>query len=418
MTLAEELKGRGLIEHESAPAERVLAEPRTVYLGVDPSADSMQAGNLVVLLFMKRLAEAGHKIMLLVGGGTSMIGDPRESGERPLADREEIARNAKAIRAQMERIIGVDVKLVNNADWLLKIKLVDFLRDIGKYFTVNELVKRDIIRRRLETPDESISYTEFAYSLLQGYDYLMLNQEHGVDLQIGGSDQWTNILSGVELIRRKLGKEAYALTVPLVTDAAGKKFGKSEGNAVWLDAKKTSPFQFYQFWLRLPDEGVERYLKMYTFMSLEQIVELMARHEVDPAAREAQETLASQVTELVHGSAAAAQAAAATDALFGETPFHELTGSALEVALAEAPLVELAKSDLASGVSLAEALVSGGLASSKSDARRLIEGKGVTLGGLPITDSDQKIYPGDLSTGHALIRKGRQSVLILVLKQS
>jgi len=356
--------------------------------------------------------------MLLVGGGTSMIGDPRESGERPLADREEIARNAKAIRAQMERIIGVDVKLVNNADWLLKIKLVDFLRDIGKYFTVNELVKRDIIRRRLETPDESISYTEFAYSLLQGYDYLMLNQEHGVDLQIGGSDQWTNILSGVELIRRKLGKEAYALTVPLVTDAAGKKFGKSEGNAVWLDAKKTSPFQFYQFWLRLPDEGVERYLKMYTFMSLEQIVELMARHEVDPAAREAQETLASQVTELVHGSAAAAQAAAATDALFGETPFHELTGSALEVALAEAPLVELAKSDLASGVSLAEALVSGGLASSKSDARRLIEGKGVTLGGLPITDSDQKIYPGDLSTGHALIRKGRQSVLILVLKQS
>ena len=206
--------------------------------------------------------------------------------------------------------------------------------------------------------------------------------------------------------------------MPLVTDAAGKKFGKSEGNAVWLDAKKTSPFQFYQFWLRLPDEGVERYLKMYTFMSLEQIVELMARHEVDPAAREAQETLASQVTELVHGSAAAAQAAAATDALFGETPFHELTGSALEVALAEAPLVELAKSDLASGVSLAEALVSGGLASSKSDARRLIEGKGVTLGGLPITDSDQKIYPGDLSTGHALIRKGRQSVLILVLKQS
>ena len=197
MTLAEELKARGLIEHESAPAERVLAQPRTVYLGVDPSADSMQAGNLVVLLFMKRLAEAGHKIMLLVGGGTSMIGDPRESGERPLADREEIARNAKAIRAQMERIIGVDVKLVNNADWLLKIKLVDFLRDIGKYFTVNELVKRDIIRRRLETPDESISYTEFAYSLLQGYDYLMLNQEHGVDLQIGGSDQWTNILSGV-----------------------------------------------------------------------------------------------------------------------------------------------------------------------------------------------------------------------------
>ncbi len=416
MNLAEELKARGLIEHESAPAERVLGERRTVYLGVDPSADSMQAGNLVVLLLMKRLANAGHKLVLLVGGGTSMIGDPRESGERPLAEPEEIARNAKGIRAQMERIIGSDVELVNNADWLLKIKLIDFLREIGKHFTVNELVKRDIIRRRLETPDESISYTEFAYSLLQGYDYLMLNQEHGVDLQIGGSDQWTNILSGVELIRRKLGSEAYALTVPLVTDASGKKFGKSEGNAVWLDAKKTSPFQFYQFWLRLPDEGIEQYLKMYTFLSLEQIAEVMERHDADRAAREAQETLASQVTELVHGPAAAAEAIAATDALFGETPFDELSNEAREVALAEAPSVKLAKSDLASGVSLAEALVSGGLASSKSDARRLIEGKGISLSGLPITDPDQKVYPGDLASGHALVRRGKQGVLILVLK--
>lgn len=416
MTLAEELKARGLIEHESAPAEKILGEARTVYLGVDPSADSMQAGNLVVLLLMKRLAAAGHKIVLLVGGGTSMIGDPRESGERPLSEPEVVEKNAKAIRAQMERIIGTDIELVNNADWLLEIKLVDFLRDIGKHFTVNELVKRDIIRRRLETPDESISYTEFAYSLLQGYDYLKLFEEKGVNLQIGGSDQWTNILSGVELIRRKLGKEAYALTVPLVTDASGKKFGKSEGNAVWLDAKKTTPFAFYQFWLRLPDHGLENYLKMYTFLSLGEIEALMARHQAAPGEREAQETLASQVTELVHGPAAAAQAAAATDALYGDTPFEKLSQEAREVALAEAPSLSLTNGQLTEGFSLTEALVTGDLASSKSDARRLIEGRGITLGGLTITDPDQKLYPGDLSGGHALIRKGRQGVLVLVLK--
>ena len=413
MTLAEELKARGLIEHESAPVEKILGEPRTVYLGVDPSADSMQAGNLVVLLCMKRLADAGHKIVLLVGGGTSMIGDPRESGERELADPEVVARNAKAIRAQMEQIIGTDIELVNNADWLLKIKLVDFLRDIGKHFTVNELVKRDIIRRRLENPDESISYTEFAYSLLQGYDYLTLYQEKGVNLQIGGSDQWTNILSGVELIRRKLGKEAYALTVPLVTDASGKKFGKSEGNAVWLDPNKTSPFQFYQFWLRLPDEGLEKYLKMYTFMTLGEIEALMLRHQAAPQDREAQETLASQVTELVHGPGAAAGAAAATDALYGDTPFEELANEARQAALAEAPSAEISAQELESGYPLVDALVAGGLASSKSDARRLIEGKGITLSGLTITDPDQKVYAGDLSSGHALVRRGKQQVLVL-----
>ena len=276
MTLAEELKARGLADMTSAPLEEILGKKRTAYLGVDPSSDSMQAGNLVVVLLMKRLADQGHKIVLLVGGGTGMIGDPRESGERTLADRKTIDRNKKAIRAQMQRIIGAKVALVDNADWLLKVPLVDFLRDIGKHFTVNELVKRDIIRRRLETPDESISYTEFAYSLLQGYDYLVLNQKRGVDLQIGASDQWTNILSGVELIRRKLGKEAFALTCPLVTDANGKKFGKSEGNAVWLDGAKTSPFAFYQFWLNQPDEMVEKYLKMYSFKDLEEIERILS----------------------------------------------------------------------------------------------------------------------------------------------
>ena len=416
MTLSEDLKARGLVEHVSAPLEEIFAKPRTVYLGIDPSADSMQAGNLAVILLIKRLADAGHKFVLLVGGGTGMIGDPRESGERQLSEPAVVAKNAQAIKRQMERIIGKRIKVVNNADWLLKVKLIDFLRDIGKHFTVNELVKREIIKKRLETPDESISYTEFAYSLLQGYDYLILNQKQGVDLQIGGSDQWTNILSGVELIRRKEGRTAYAFTAPLITDSSGKKFGKSEGNAIWLDPKKTSPFRFYQFWVNLPDADIEKYLKIYTFLPLIEIAALMELHRRKPGEREAQKTLARLVTEIVHGPATTAQVTDASAALFGTTSFDKLSREAREVALAEAPSVTLTKTQAKDGFSLAEALVKGGLASSKSDARRLIAGKGITLGGMTIENPDQKVYAGDLSNGYALIRKGKQGVLILVLK--
>ena len=410
MTLAEELKARGLVEQSSADLEKILAQKRTVYLGVDPSADSMQAGNLVVILMMRRLAAAGHRIILLVGGGTGMIGDPRESGERSLPDPKVVERNKKALKAQMQKIIGTKVTLVDNADWLLKIKLVEFLRDIGKHFTVNELVKRDIIRRRLETPDESISYTEFAYSLLQGYDYLMLNKKEGADLQIGGNDQWTNLLSGVELIRRKEGKEAFVFTVPLVTDAAGKKFGKSEGNAIWLDAKKTSPFQFYQFWLNQPDEVVERYLKMYSFIPLEDIEARMQAHRENPGAREAQETLARVVTELVHGPAAAATAAAASSALFGGD-LASLPKEAHAVILAEAPTCRVSRDAV-----ILDVLVESGLASSKGDARRLIEGKGVSVNGRTVESVDQALASSDFVDGLGRLKKGKRDVVVLVLK--
>lgn len=415
MNLAEELKVRGLIDQTSADLEKILSEKRTVYLGVDPSSDSMQAGNLLVVLMMKRLANAGHKIMLLVGGGTGMIGDPRESGERVLADTKVVERNKRALRAQMQQIVGTKVMVVDNADWLLKVKLVEFLRDIGKHFTVNELVKRDIIRRRLETPDESISYTEFAYSLLQGYDYMVLNQKHGVNLQIGASDQWTNILSGVELIRRKLGKEAFALVTPLVTDASGKKFGKSEGNAVWLDPKKTSPYQFYQFWLNQPDEVVERYLKYYSFIPLPEIDQIMLRHKENPGAREAQETLARVVTELVHGPAAAATAAAASSALFGGD-LASLPKEAHVVILSEAPTLPIRRGDLSAGLTVLDALATSSLASSKSDARRLIEAKGISLNGISVDSIEQKLAEGDFTNGLALLKKGKRDVLVLVLK--
>lgn len=417
MTLADELKERGLIEHSSIAPEKILSQVRTVYLGIDPTADSLHVGHLVPVLLMKRLGDAGHKLVFLVGGGTGMIGDPKEKGERPMLDERTVASNTRALKSQLKDILGrTPFKMVDNADWLMKVKLVPFLRDVGKYFTVNDLMKRDIIKKRIETPDESISFTEFSYALLQGFDYFTLHEKYGCDLQIGASDQWTNILSGVDLIHKKLAKDVYAFTAPLVTDSTGKKFGKSEGNAVWLDAKKTTPFNFYQFWINLPDAGVEKYLKIYTFLSLSEMTMLMDLHKRNPGERQAQETLARLVTEIVHGPAATAQAAAATDALFGDTPFNELSREALAGALALAPSVRFSKKELEEGYPLAEALVAGGLASSKSDARRLMAGKGITLSGQTIENPDQKVYPGDLSQGHALVRKGKQGVLVLVLK--
>ena len=417
MTLTEELQARGLVEYSSAPIEEILSAPRTVYLGIDPTSDSIQIGNLAVVLLMKRLGNAGNKLVFLVGGATGQIGDPREKGERSLLDEKTVAANTRALKTQLKKILGaLSFKMVDNADWLSKVKLLPFLRDVGKHFTVNDLIKRDIIKKRLETPDESISYTEFTYALLQGFDYQTLNEKYGVDLQIGGSDQWTNILSGVDLVRKRLGKQVYAFSMPLVTDSLGKKFGKSEGNAIWLDAKKTSPFKFYQFWINLPDAGIEKYLKVYTFLPPAEIDALMELHRRSPNERQAQETLARLVTEIVHGPAAAAQAAAATDALFGTTPFNELSREALAVTLAEAPSVAFTKKELEDGSSLAETIVAGGLASSKSDARRLIEGKGIMLGDMIIDNPDQKLYVGDLLHGYGIVRKGKQGVLILVLK--
>lgn len=407
MTLAEELKARGLVEHASAPIETILEKKRTVYLGADPTADSLHVGHLVPLLIMKRLSQAGHNIILLVGGGTGMIGDPKEKGERSLLDAKTIARNKRALKAQLQRIIGARIKVVDNADWLLKVKLVDFLRDIGKHFTVNELIKRDIIKRRLDTPDESISYTEFAYSLLQGYDFLVLNQKKGVDVQVGGSDQWANILSGVELIRRKLGKEAFALTGPIVTDSTGKKFGKSEGNAIWLDPNKTSPFAFYQFWLNLPDEGLQKYFNIYTFMPVFEIDALMEMHSRNPGKREAQKMLARLVTEIVHGKAATDQSIAVSETLYGDRRLSELTPAEQQMVRMSAPSAQATP-----GTSVVDALIAVGLATSKSEARRLIEGNSISINSEKVTSPDAVLAAEDFAGGLALIKRGRQAGVI------
>jgi tyrosyl-tRNA synthetase len=405
MNFIQDLEARGLVAQSSADIEKVLGTKRTVYLGVDPSADSMHAGNLLVVLMMKRLAQAGHSIVLLVGGGTGMIGDPREVGERPLADVKTVARNKKALKSQIQGIVGSRVRVVDNADWLLKIKLVEFLRDIGKHFTINDLIKRDIIKRRLDDPNESISYTEFAYALLQGYDYLVLNQKYKVDLQIGATDQWTNILSGVDLIRKKLGKEAYAIVTPLVTEANGKKFGKSEGNAVWLDPKKTSPYEFYQFWYKQSDANVEQYLNFFTFMPVSEIQALMHMHQAHPERRLAQQKLAEEVTMLVHGKTEMEHARKISDVQFGGASIDTLSIAERKVFEASVVQYHVAPSD-----TIVSALVNGSLVSSKGEARRLMDGKGIKLNG-EVVSNDRAFTDADFVNGVAQLQKGKSDKL-------
>src|SRR3989344_782107 len=300
--LSEILKSRGYVyQHSSEKLGEITDGPkRTVYLGVDPTADSIHVGNLAAYMLLRRFADAGHKVILLIGGGTGMIGDPKPDVERPLLSLEEITERSAKLKAQAERLLGgVGVELVNNHDWLDKLKLIPFLRDTGKYFTVNSLIKKDAISARMDS-EEGISFTEFSYPLLQAYDFWHLYKKHKCDVQIGGSDQWGNIVAGVELIRRKENKTAYALTIPIIVDkASGKKFGKSEGNAIWLDAEKTSPYAFYQFWLGASDESVAEYLKLFTLVEDMEIGAVMELQNRDAKERHAQKTLAREVTALV-----------------------------------------------------------------------------------------------------------------------
>jgi tyrosyl-tRNA synthetase len=322
--LSEVLKERGYVYQHTGELEEVVdGEKRTLYLGIDPTADSMHVGHFMGLLVMRRFLENGHKIILLTGGGTGMIGDPGgKSDERNLLDRKTAEENSRAVAGQIRKVFGSsDFIEENNAKWLAKINLLEFLRDIGKHFTVNSMIKKDTVKTRLDA-ESPMSFTEFSYSLLQGYDFLHLNEQYGCDLQVGGSDQWTNILSGVEFIRRKEGKTVHAFTWPLVINrSTGKKFGKSEGGAVWLDPKKTPPFQFYQFWFNTSDEDVEEYLLKMTLVSKEDIDAVMDEQRAAPASRAAQKRLAHEVTTLVHGEAEARKAKEESEALFaGKAP--------------------------------------------------------------------------------------------------
>ncbi len=414
MKISEELIARGFIHQHTDESLAVVLDgnKRTIYHGIDPSADSAHAGNMVIWILLRHLAEAGHRIIFLVGGGTGMIGDPKPDSERVLQEVSVTDKNVEKIKVQAVRLISggaAPITFVNNKDWLAKEGLLSFLRDIGKHFTVNELIKKDAISKRLSS-DTGISYTEFAYPLLQGYDYLVLHREYGCDVQVGGSDQWGNIIAGVDLIRRKEQKTVHALTVPLVIDkTTGKKFGKSEGNAVWLDSEKTSPFTFYQFWLNVSDENVIDYLKLFTFLPLNEIAVLATEVETNPASRHAQKELADAVTTFVHGPEITQSVIAVSSCLFGGGTIATLSDVEKTILLGNAPVYELV-----SETNILDVLVGSGLASSKREARTFIESGAVTVGSARVETVELVVA---LGVGELVpLRRGKKNFVILYKK--
>lgn len=410
MKLSEELQARGFIyQFSSDSLEEILdGEKRTVYLGIDPTADSIHVGNLVPYMLLNRLMLAGHKVILLMGGGTALIGDPGgKSEERPFVDVEVVLQQAENMEAGVRKFVAEGVMFVNNYDWLSKISMIEYLRDVGKHFTVNAMIKKDIVANRL-TDDNSISYTEFSYSLLQGYDYYHLHKEMGCDLQIGGSDQWSNIIAGVDYIRKNTGDKVYALTLPLITDkATGKKFGKSEGNAIWLDAEKTSPYTFYQFWLNTTDENVIDYLKIFTFLTLEEIAVVEKDFAENPGARSAQKKLAYEVTSFVHTKEVSDALVRVSQALFEGIPPGELSGEEVSILKENAPLVSVSEATV-----LVDVLVSSSLATSKREARAFIESGAVSINGNKIESVDTEIKKevfGEL----LLLKRGKKSLSLV-----
>ena len=387
----------------------------TVYVGFDPTSDSLHVGSLVPILGLVRFQRAGHRPIALAGGGTGMIGDPSgKTSERALLDREKIAENLAAIKKQLARFLDFEAgrnaaKLMDNADWLCRLDLIGFLRDIGKRFTVNAMIAKESVRSRMEDRESGISFTEFSYMLLQAYDFLHLYRTEGCELQAGGSDQWGNITAGIDLIRRVEGATAYGLTFPLITTSDGKKFGKTEAGTVWLDPGKTSPYRFYQYWMQVDDRDAVRFLNYFTFLDAGRIEELEQSLRRSPEKREAQATLAFEVTALVHGREAAAAAKRASEVVFG----GEVTGVAerdLEEVIRDLPSTVVSKDYIAAGPSLVDVLVKAGVCRSKGEARRDIAGGGIYVNNARTSGEDAK-----LSTAHALfgkyilLRKGRKS---------
>jgi tyrosyl-tRNA synthetase len=404
MTLSEELAWRGQIKDKTFRDITWLDTPQTFYLGADcQSADSLTIGNLAIFMLAKRLNRAGWKTILLVGGATSLIGDPGgKDDERQLKSRDEIAHNVAGIKSQVQQLFnGADFTLVDNYDWFKDVNFLDFLRDVGKNYSMTELIQRDFISERMGEGSSGISYAEFSYTLIQGYDFWHLYKNHGVVLQIGGSDQWGNMLSGVPLIRKKEAVEVQALSMPLVINqATGKKFGKSEGGAIWLDASKTSPTQFYQFWINAADQGVSDYLKIYTDLDQPALDKLIAEHTANPQARTAQKTLALEVTRLVHGPEAAALAQEVTAYLTGQQSIEGAGDAALAAVRQELPSVTAA----ADG-SIVEALVQAGLASSNTEARRLVTANSVSVNGAKV--ARENFEHQDFLNGRLLLRRGK-----------
>jgi tyrosyl-tRNA synthetase len=407
VSLLEDLEHRGLI-HDStdrdALAARLAEGPITLYYGCDPTADSLHIGNLIGLVVLKRFQDAGHRAIALAGGATGMIGDPSgRSSERNLLDAAALTANVDAIKAQIGGVLGTgDWILVDNLSWTSDVKLLDFLRDVGKHFTVNQMVAKESVKARLESED-GISFTEFSYMLLQAHDYFVLHEQERCQLQIGGSDQWGNITAGIELIRRRTGDHAHGLTWPLITRSDGRKFGKSEDGNIWLGAHRTSPYRFYQYWMNVPDADVGPFLRLFTFLELDEIERLEAEGAAAPEQRIGQRALAFEATSLVHGAEQAEAARAASEVLFGGDP-RNLSEAALETLATEVPTVEVT----GSGQTVLDLVVAAGLVKSRGDGRRQLGQGAVYLNNERVTE-DRPIGERDMLHGRwILLRRGQR----------
>ncbi|MGT2959871.1 tyrosine--tRNA ligase [Streptococcus caballi] len=416
MNIFEELKARGLVfqtTDEEALVKALTEGQVSYYTGYDPTADSLHLGHLVAILTSRRLQLAGHKPYALVGGATGLIGDPSfKDAERSLQTKDTVDGWVTKIQNQLSRFLDFEngdnkAEMVNNYDWFGSISFIDFLRDVGKYFTVNYMMSKDSVKKRIET---GISYTEFAYQIMQGYDFYELNDKHNVTLQIGGSDQWGNMTAGTELLRRKADKIGHVMTVPLITDATGKKFGKSEGNAVWLDADKTSPYEMYQFWLNVMDDDAVRFLKIFTFLSLEEIAEIekefnSARHE-----RLAQKILAREVVTLVHGEKAYQQALNITEQLFAGN-IKNLSAKELKQGLSNVPNYAVSTDD---NLNIVEILVAAKISPSKRQAREDVQNGAIYINGERVQDLDYSLSANDKIDGElTVIRRGKKKYFVL-----
>lgn len=402
MKLSEELQWRGFWNQTTFTDDKLIdSENFTLYLGTDPSADSLHVGHLAVYMMVRHFLERGHKVFLLVGGGTGMIGDMRDTEERNLLPYEEIEYNKQALKSQVSRIFaGRDFTLVDNADWLAELELLPFLRDIGKNFNMADLVSREFFKARINN-GKGLSFAEFTYTLLQGYDFWHLFNQYGVNLQIGGSDQWGNLLSGVDLIRKKENTEVYAMTAPLlINKSTGRKFGKSEGGAVWLDENKTSVYKFYQFWLNVDDESAIEYMKIFTMLDRDTIEAIAENHAVNPGARSAQKVLAREITDIVHGSVRRESVERVNEVLFGGGDFKKLSDDDLGALAEEIPCVD-------AGIDVIEALVESGAVGSNGEAKRLLKSGAISLNG-------EKLAENKVVNDTSLLKKGKNTFVLIM----
>ena len=416
MHIFDELKERGLIfqtTDEEALRQELEEGHVSYYTGYDPTADSLHLGHLVAILTSRRLQLAGHKPYALVGGATGLIGDPSfKDAERSLQTKETVEGWVKSIQGQLAGLLDFEngqnkAEMVNNYDWFSDISFIDFLRDVGKYFTVNYMMSKESVKKRIET---GISYTEFAYQIMQGYDFFILNQKHNVTLQIGGSDQWGNMTAGTELLRRKADKTGHVITVPLITDASGKKFGKSEGNAVWLNADKTSPYEMYQFWMNVMDDDAVRFLKIFTFLSLDEIEGIRKQFEAAPHERLAQKILAREVVTLVHGEKAYQEALNITEQLFAGN-IKNLSVKELKQGLRGVPNYQVQTED---NLNIVDLLVTAGVVNSKRQAREDVQNGAIYVNGDRIQDLDYTLSDADkLENELTVIRRGKKKYFVL-----